>query len=108
MMKKNSFRWIYAVISAVIAFAALIMLIFLGLIFVGIASLFIGADAESLDGNVALIAIDGVILGSDGSDYLFESVASSQDIVELVEKADKNPAIKAIIFEINKIGRAHV
>ena len=108
MMKKNSFRWVYAIIKAVIAFAALILLIFLVLIFVGIASLFIGADVESLDGNVAIISIDGVILGSDGSDYLFESVASSDDIVELVEEADKNPAIKAIIFEINSPGGSPV
>ena len=108
MMKKNSFRWVYAIIKAVIAFAALILLIFLVLIFVGIASLFIGADVESLDGNVAIISIDGVILGSDGSDYLFESVASSDDIVELVEEADKNPSIKAIIFEINSPGGSPV
>ena len=108
MMKKNSFRWGYAIITAIIAFAALIMLIFLGIIFVGIASLFIGADVESLDGNVALISIDGIILGSDDSDYLFESVASSQDIVELVEEADENPAIKAIIFEINSPGGSPV
>src|SRR3989344_1788953 len=101
MVKKNSFRWAYSIIVAIAVFAALILVIFLGLIFAVIASLFIGADVESLDGNVALISIDGVILGSDSSDYLFENVASSDDIAELVEEADENPSIKAIIFEIN-------
>ena len=39
---------------------------------------------------------------------MFESVASSDDIVELVEEADKNPSIKAIIFEINSPGGSPV
>ncbi|MBI2654953.1 signal peptide peptidase SppA [Candidatus Woesearchaeota archaeon] len=108
MAKKNRFRWAYSIIVAIAAFAALILVIFLGLIFAVIASLFIGADVESLDGNVALISIDGVILGSDSSDYLFESVASSDDIAELVEEADENSAIKAIIFEINSPGGSPV
>ena len=108
MAKKNRFRWVYSIIVAIAVFAALILVIFLGLIFAVIASLFIGADVESLDGNVALISIDGIILGSDSSDYLFESVSSSDDIVELVEEADENPSIKAIILEINTPGGSPV
>ena len=63
---------------------------------------------ESLSGNVALIPIDGVIVGDKDSDFLFESVTSSPEAVELIEKANKNPNIKAIILEINSPGGSAV
>ncbi len=103
-MKKTlepQFRWGYAIF-------VLFLLSILGFIAVGIMSLFVGIDVESLSGNVALIPIDGIILGSEDSGYLFESVTSSLDTVELIEKADKNPNIKAIILEINSPGGSAV
>ena len=98
---QQSFRWGYAVF-------VLLLLMVLGFIAVGIISLFVGVDVESLSGNVALIPIEGIILGSDDSGSLFETVASSQDIVELIEKADKNPSIKAIVLQINSPGGSGV
>jgi protease-4 len=80
----------------------------LGFIAVGILSLFVGVDVESLSGNVALIQIEGVIVGTEDSEFLFESVTNSQDAVELIEKADANPSIKAIILEINSPGGSAV
>lgn len=96
-----NFRWGYAIF-------VLLLLVVLGFIAVGILSLFVGVDVESLSGNVAAIQIEGVIIGSKDSEFLFESVASSPDIVELIEKADKNPNIKAIILEINSPGGSAV
>src|SRR3989344_1616932 len=95
------FRWGYAIF-------ALLLLSVLGLIAVGIISLFVGIDVESLSGNVALIPIQGVIVGDEDSEFLFESVTSSPEAVELIEKADKNPNIKAIILEINSPGGSAV
>ena len=101
MMKQEpSFRWGYAVF-------VLLMLTIIGFFAVGILSLFVGIDVESLSGNVAVIPIEGVILGSDDSGF-FESVATSQDIIELIEKADENTGIKAIILEINSPGGSAV
>lgn len=100
-MPRQGFKWGYAVLI-------LLLLLFLGFVSVGLISLFGDVDVESLGGNVALISIDGVIVSSPDSGYLFESVAASPDIVELIEKADKNPGIKAIIFEINSPGGSPV
>src|SRR3989338_241632 len=94
---QESFRWGYSVF-------VLVLLAILGFIAVGIISLFVGVDVESLSGNVALIPVEGIILGSDDSGSLFETVASSQDIIELIEKADSNPGIKAIILRVNSPG----
>ena len=96
-----SFRWGYAIF-------VLILLAILAFVAVAIISLFLGTDVESLNGNVALIPIKGVILADKDSEFLFESVASSKDTVELIEKAAKNPNIKAIILEINSPGGSAV
>ena len=98
---ESSFRWGYTLF-------VLFLLSILGLIAIGIISLFVGIDVESLSGNVALIPIQGIIVGSEDSEFLFESVTSSQDAVEFIEKADKNPSIKAIILEINSPGGSAV
>lgn len=101
MEQKPTFRWGYAIF-------VLLLLSILGFIAVGIISLFVGVDVESLSGNVALIPIEGVIVGTDDSEFLFESVTASPDTIELIEKADKNPNIKAIILEINSPGGSAV
>ncbi|MBI2101106.1 signal peptide peptidase SppA [Candidatus Woesearchaeota archaeon] len=97
---KPNFRWGYALF-------VLLMLAVLGFIAVGILSLFVGVDVESLGGNVALVPIEGIISGTDDSGF-FETMTNSLDTVELIEKADKNPGIKAIILEINSPGGSAV
>ena len=101
MIEQKEFKWGYAIF-------VLLLLSILGFIAVGIISLFVGIDVESLGGNVALIPIEGVITGSKDSEFIFENIASSQEIVEFIEKADKNPNIKAIILEINSPGGSAV
>lgn len=98
---KPNFRWGYAIF-------VLILLSILGFIAVGIISLFVGVDVESLSGNVALIPIKGIIVGDEDSEFLFESVAVSPEIIEFIEKADRNPNIKAIVLEINSPGGSAV
>ena len=96
-----NFRWGYAIF-------VLLLLGMLGFIAVGILSLFVGFDVTSLSGNVALIPIEGVIVGTEDSQFLFESITTSTQTVEFIEKADKNPNIKAIILEINSPGGSAV
>jgi len=65
-------------------------------------------SSEPTGGNVAVIPIKGIIT-SESSDSLFSTGgASSSSIVDLIEKADKNPRIKAIVLEINSPGGSAV
>ena len=82
--------------------------IFFFMIFLGIVSLFFGVDSTKLPGNVALIEIKGVIVGDRQRGDFFGTSTSSEDVVELIEKAKKNPAIKAVVFEINSPGGSAV
>ncbi len=99
MAKKEEKKSKWTVVIIVI-----VGLTFLSFIMVGIVSLFIDSDFESLDGNVAIIGIKGPIMGERGGNFLFSDVTSSTEIRKLIRKADKNPNIKAIIFEINSPG----
>ena len=101
MKEESGFKWGYSIF-------VLLALAIAGFFAVGILSLFAGIDSESLSGNVALIPIEGVIIGSDDSSSIFENTATSQDIVELIEKADKNSNIKAIVLQINSPGGSAV
>ncbi len=103
MADKNErkFSWSYAL-------WIVILLSILGFFFAAVISLFSGDDVNSLGGNVALIPIHGIITGSDDDNSLFESVASSPETIKFIEKADKNPGIKAIILDINSPGGSAV
>ncbi|MBI2208062.1 signal peptide peptidase SppA [Candidatus Woesearchaeota archaeon] len=89
------------------ALKVILWLIVLSFAIAFLISLFIEDDFESLDGNVAVIEITGPIVTSDDG-YLFEDVASSDEIIKLIRKADKNDGIKAIVFEINSPGGSAV
>lgn len=59
-------------------------------------------------GNVAVIPIKGVIM-IDSDDSLFAtSVSSSTSIVALIDKAEKDSSIQAIVFDINSPGGSPV
>lgn len=100
MEKEPKFRWGYAIFVLVLLFVT-------GFIVVGVISLFSGVDVDSLEGNVAMIPIEGVIVGTE-DDGFFEELAVSTDIIELIEKADKAPHVKAIILQINSPGGSAV
>lgn len=94
-MKQQKNRWLIAVVIVIV-------LAFLSFLVAGIFSLFVSSDQVE-HGNVALIAIKGTIIG-DRAEGFFSEQISSQDIVDLIKIANKNPEIKAILLEINSPG----
>lgn len=81
-----------------------LMLVFFLIIFASFASLLIPSEYET--GNIAVIPIEGLIT-TDGPTSWAIGV-KSKDIVELLEKAEKNKEIKAILLEINSPGGSPV
>jgi len=59
-------------------------------------------------GNVALIKVNGVIMGDGGSSYLGPDTLSSQTIVSFIEEAEEDLTIEAIMVEINSPGGSAV
>ncbi len=70
-------------------------------------SIFMEDDFRMQEGNVAVIPIKGIII-TENYNVFGQEVADSPTIVNFIEQADKNPQIKAIIFEINSPGGAPV
>jgi len=95
--------------STVIFILALVFFCLAMMLIVGLLSvIFAGDSGPTGRGNVAVIPVKGVIL-SEGSSSLFgTTLASSTDIVEWIEDADRNPSVKAIILEINSPGGSPV
>jgi len=94
----NIIRYTWRVISVGIS---ILMFIIFAMIFVSILGAFLPAEGIG-KGNVAVIPIEGIIT-TDGSTG-FTPGAKSQSIVKLIEKADDNDDIEAIILEINSPG----
>ncbi len=99
--KQQRSKWWYALKII----AGLTILSFFISVFI---SLLTEDDFESLDGNVALIDITGLIVAEKDTDFLFEDVISSDEIRKLIRRADRNDKIKAIIFKINSPGGSAV
>ena len=76
-VQEPNFRWGYAIF-------VLILLSILGFIAVGILSLFVGVDVESLSGNVALIHIEGVIVATQ--DVELKKRLKNKPIITLRQK----------------------
>ncbi|MFC1647839.1 signal peptide peptidase SppA [Nanoarchaeota archaeon] len=102
MVKKNpkTSNWIIVILI-------LLSLYLLSAILANFVSLF-SAVPETPSGNVAIIPIKGAIM-SDAADSAFGiSTMSSTDIIGLIEKAEAEKTIKAVIFEINSPGGSAV
>lgn len=83
------------------------ILLFIGFIaisFCGLLSLLFLPEEELSDGNVAEIEITGPIMGESAGGMFANSEAVSKDIVELIEKANEDEDIEAILFTINSPG----
>ncbi len=93
-MKKRS-TWIIVGISAAIV-------LFLSLILVSMYMLVSGEQV--VGGNIAYIPIKGMITTDASTDFFSSGVASSTKIIERIEKAENNPSVKGVIFEINSGG----
>ncbi len=69
------------------------------------ASFFTGKIfSENLGNKVAFIPIEGAIVGTSNSLPFSSGMVGSQTIVEFLEDAGKNKAVKAVILEINSPG----
>jgi len=86
-------------------FAALFF--FLALFFVFIGTLVSGGQ-ESYSGNVAVISIEGAIVGTSDSSAFGGGSLNSLDYVELIESANLDDSIEAIVLEINSPGGSAV
>lgn len=103
-MKINSKR------TALIIFIVFIFLFF----FVGysMVKIFFGVVApgeeSSGKGNVALIAVKGVITVDGDMSMFAKGAVSSSEIIREIERAKKDKAVKAVILEINSGGGSPV
>lgn len=78
-------------------------LLLLALVIVAVVSHYTGE--ESSEEHVALIRVSGPITGgSSGSDFWGEVRAGSEDIVDQLERARKNPHARAIVIRIDSPG----
>jgi len=106
MPKKKESGWERFARGTAIAFniiaivAKVFVFFFFAIIFLSIIGLL--APSEFGRGNVAVIPIVGTISTQSGTSLT--SGTESAGIVKLIEKADKNDEIKAILFEIDSPG----
>ncbi|VVB80980.1 Peptidase family S49 [uncultured archaeon] len=89
-------RATWKIISVGISIALLLMF---AMIFFSIFGAYIPTVQR---GNVAVIPIEGLIQTDDSSSFM--PGAKSSDIVKLIEQAQKNDEIKALIIEVNSPG----
>lgn len=82
-----------------------IIIVVISYIFASFLGLFINQQES---GNIAIIKVWGPITLTSSQGLFSENVASSNEIVSLIEKADKNNMIKAIILDINSPGGSPV
>ncbi|HIQ38676.1 MAG TPA: signal peptide peptidase SppA [Methanothermococcus okinawensis] len=80
-----------------------LLIILLLLIAIGTAILFISIGEISV-GNIARIDIDGIIILYPEDTYLFREEISVEDYIEALDRAEKDPNIKAIILRVNSPG----
>jgi len=91
----------------VVIIVTLLVLGFLSVMVAGFIGLFFVGEEPLLSGNVAVIDVQGVITSTDEG-FLSGPIASSTDIVKLIEKAAKDDSVKAILFMVNSPGGSPV
>jgi len=99
--KRVSFLEVITIIGKILSvlISVIFLMVFL-LFFIGI----FGIGANELEtGNVAVIQIEGTIT-TTGSDSIMSTGTKSDDIIKLIDKAEEEKGIKAILFEINSPG----
>jgi protease-4 len=85
-------------ILAILFFTSIIISFFIGF----------GPEQDNSNYNTAIIPIKGTIVTESSGGLFSSQEASSTDVVALIEKAKKDPNVKAIIFEINSPGGSPV
>lgn len=92
-------KWRFAIII-------LVLLFILSFLAAGMTSFFLKSGIAL--GNVAVIPINGRIMIEKTSSMFGSGIASSSQITKFIQKADSNPNIKVILFEINSPGGSAV
>ncbi len=72
-----------------------------------LAAGFFSMDTDFTTGNVAVIHINNIIMTS-GSSGIGGTVTTSDSVVAFLDEADTNPAIKAVLLDINSPGGSGV
>ncbi len=103
MAKTNNLLLSKLLFAAGLLFLLAIFSVFLA----GIAAFFFDSDGI-MPGNVAVIAIKGVLVVDKSGSLLTKGDASSTEIVKLIKAAETDANIKAIIFDINSPGGSPV
>lgn len=88
-------------------FSIILFLIMIWLISIIVASFFTLNEDEKF-GNVAIIKLYGTISTTDSSGFLSDDGVSSNEIVALLDEAEKDPSVKAIVLDINSGGGSPV
>ena len=97
----SSGRWIAViVIILLLGFVSFITAIVIGI--------FISNSEVEPSGNVAQIAITGAIVSNAPGGFMNSGFSDATQLIKLIEKADKNKNVKAILFEINSPGGSAV
>ncbi len=91
--KNSAVKW--AIAAGIVAAAALVLLLVVAI-----------AGLGKQQGNIALIKVSGSI--SSGGETFFEKQASPDEIIAMIERAEKNAAVKGILVEINSPGGSPV
>jgi len=93
------------VLNGKLTVAIIILLVIFSLSY--LFSSILSSSSDIKTGNVAVIKIRGNI-AVDSVNTLFEKTSSSSDLIQLIDAAEKNPGIKAILFDINSGGGSPV
>ena len=87
-----------------VVIVVLIFLMLISFITAFIIGIFVSTSDVQSSGNVAHIQITGAIMAHGSGGIMSGAVADSTEILKLIDKADKNPNVKAILIEINSPG----
>ncbi|MGM5487832.1 MAG: signal peptide peptidase SppA [Nanobdellota archaeon] len=94
-------KWIMVVV-------VLFVLGFFSIIVASILGIALSTGRAPMDGNVALIPVKGAILSERTTSQFGASSIGSPDIVDMIEEADRNDQLDAIVLEINSPGGSPV
>jgi len=81
-----------------------IMVIIILIVSIYLLSLIVHKNKISIGEKVALIPIFGAIATESSNDILGNNAVSSTEIINLIDKAEEDRSIKAVLFEINSPG----
>ena len=99
---KISREWLLVIV-------VLVILAFISMFIAGILSSVISdGGVPSALGNAAIIPLKGIITVEPSILSFGEEAATSSNIIKLIDRAEKNPNVKAIVFEINSGGGSPV